>query len=117
MKGNVKAIYSQGASIEGRFAAPVAWPPGGGSDAASGSQRLPKPEPRTAKELFSCLNIAVLPEIKIHCLALFIDRTIEIHPVPLDLDIGFTTWKVSRKPLNVRKKFAEEPFRVFFVTS
>jgi methyl-accepting chemotaxis protein len=28
-----------------------------------------------------------------------------------------TTWKVSRKPLNVRKKFAEEPFRVFFVTS
>ena len=26
-KGNVQSIYSQGASIEGRFAAPVTWPP------------------------------------------------------------------------------------------
>jgi hypothetical protein len=43
----------------------------------------------TAKELFGCLNIAVLAEIKIHCPALFIDRTIEIPPVPLDLGIGF----------------------------
>src|SRR5215216_1886221 len=43
----------------------------------------------TAKELLGCLNIAVLAEIKIHCPALFIDRTIEIYPAPLDLDIGF----------------------------
>jgi hypothetical protein len=31
--------------------------------------------------------------------------------------VSYTTWKVNRKPLNVRKKFAEEPFRVFFVKS
>src|SRR4051812_47585500 len=31
-KGNVKSIYSQGASIEGRFAAPVTWPPPTGKD-------------------------------------------------------------------------------------
>src|SRR5215217_6292409 len=43
----------------------------------------------TAKELFGCLNIAVLAEIKVHCPALFIDRTIEIRPAALDLDIGF----------------------------
>src|SRR5919106_4550612 len=42
----------------------------------------------TAKELFGSLTIAVLAEIKIHCPALFIDRTIEIHPAPLDLDRG-----------------------------
>jgi len=26
-RGNVEAIYSQGASVEGRFASPVTWPP------------------------------------------------------------------------------------------
>ena len=34
-KGNVEAIYSKGDSIEGRFAAPVTWPPPGESKAAA----------------------------------------------------------------------------------
>ena len=37
-KGNVEAIYSKGESIEGRFAAPVTWPPardGGGEGAGT----------------------------------------------------------------------------------
>ena len=78
-KGNVKAIYSQGASIEGRFVAPVAWPPGGGRDAASGSQRLPKPEPRTADTFTTELPAFVDPGLE----AFLIEHKVEISAVPI----------------------------------
>ena len=38
--GNVEAIYSKGASIEGRFEKPVTWPTPGKEDAASGGKAL-----------------------------------------------------------------------------
>ena len=41
-KGNVEAIYSQGETITGRFAAPVTYPPAGEQSAA------PSGEPQTA---------------------------------------------------------------------
>ena len=46
-KGNVKSIYSHGASIEGRFAAPVTWPPEV-DEKTSGARRPSEPEPQTA---------------------------------------------------------------------
>src|SRR5207237_640469 len=45
-KGNVKAIYSKGASIEGRFAKPVTWPPAGENNAVPG--HAARVAPRTA---------------------------------------------------------------------
>src|SRR5687767_4215897 len=47
-KRNVKAIYSQGTSIEGRFVAPVTWPPDAGHEAAPGAKRGATLKPRTA---------------------------------------------------------------------
>ena len=53
--GNVEAIYSKGASIEGRFEKAVTWPPPGKEDAASKAQReaplgnLTASGPRTAE--------------------------------------------------------------------
>ena len=43
-KGNVKAIYSRGETITGRFTAPVTYPPAGEQSAAPGG------EPQTASE-------------------------------------------------------------------
>ena len=54
-KNNVKAIYSQGASIEGRFKTPVTWPRPGterqSRPAKPGSiaRATPAPEPRTPR--------------------------------------------------------------------
>ena len=53
--GNVEAIYSKGASIEGRFEEAVTWPPPGKEDAASKAQKeaplgsLTTSGPRTAR--------------------------------------------------------------------
>ena len=53
-KGNVESIYSQGDSIEGRFKAPVTWPPASEPRAAPKgdppptSRRFRPHEPRTA---------------------------------------------------------------------
>ena len=57
-KGNVEAIYSRGATITGRFKAPVTYPPAGGQPAAPSGESQPageKPaapggEPRPAGE-------------------------------------------------------------------
>ena len=52
--GNVEAIYSKGANIEGRFKSPVTWPPPGKEDAVSKASKesplgsLAALEPRTA---------------------------------------------------------------------
>ncbi len=55
-KGNVEAIYSQGDTITGRFAAPVTYPPAGEKSAAPGGEaqvgersaaRAPRGPPKT----------------------------------------------------------------------
>jgi cell division protease FtsH len=63
-KGNVEAIYSQGESIEGRFANPVTWPPAGegprSSAEASGASQLPsEPESRTGETFTTTLPLFV----------------------------------------------------------
>jgi cell division protease FtsH len=78
-KGNVKAIYSQGASIEGRFAAPIAWPPEGSSGAASGARRPPQTEPGTVDTFTTELPAFVDPGLE----AFLIDRKVEISAVPI----------------------------------
>jgi cell division protease FtsH len=78
-KGNVKAIYSQGTSIEGRFAASVTWPPKAESDEASGSKRSPQPESRTADTFTTELPAFVDPGLE----AFLIDRKVEISAVPI----------------------------------
>ena len=47
-KGNVQAIYSQGASIEGRFKSAVAWPPPASAAASAPRGLLAPAEPRPA---------------------------------------------------------------------
>jgi hypothetical protein len=49
-KGNVESIYSQGESIEGRFAKPVTWPPKSRSHDPSRGPRPPSrpPYPRSS---------------------------------------------------------------------
>src|SRR5687767_8950177 len=44
LKGNVRAIYSQGTSIEGRFVSPVTWPPQGGASPPPGAKRAIQPK-------------------------------------------------------------------------
>ena len=63
-KGNVQAIYSQGASIEGRFKSAVTWPaPGSAAAAAAASAPrglgalLPNPEPRPATSFTTTLPV------------------------------------------------------------
>jgi cell division protease FtsH len=78
-KGNVKAIYSQGTSIEGRFAAPVTWPPEGGGDAAPGTRRRPSPEPKTADTFTTELPAFVDPGLE----AFLVEHKVEISAVPI----------------------------------
>jgi len=77
-KGNVKSIYSHGTSIEGRFAAPVTWPPEDG-ETASRSRRPSQPEPRTSDTFTTELPAFVDPGLE----AFLIDRKVEISAVPI----------------------------------
>jgi cell division protease FtsH len=67
--GNVEAIYSKGASIEGRFEKAVTWPPPGKEDAASKAQReaplgsLTASGPRTAETCTTTLPAFVDPGV------------------------------------------------------
>jgi cell division protease FtsH len=78
-RGNVKAIYSHGTSIEGRFVAPITWPPEGEDEAASGSRRLRQPEPGTEDTFTTELPAFVDPGLE----AFLIDHKVEISAVPI----------------------------------
>jgi cell division protease FtsH len=88
-KGNVESIYSQGASIEGRFAKPVTWPRP--EDAAKESAQS-KPAssllpgrtkdaqpPRTSDTFTTTLPAFVGPNLE----AFLIDHNVEIRAVPI----------------------------------
>jgi len=77
-KGNVVAIYSQGTSIEGRFAAPTTWPPEG-EKAARRSGLRPTPPSRTADTFTTELPAFVDSGLE----ALLIDHEVEISAVPI----------------------------------
>jgi cell division protease FtsH len=107
-KDNVQAIYSQGASIEGRFKTPVPWPP-----AASSPPPGPAPlfggkvEPHPAATFVTTLPTFVGPGLE----NFLVDHRVEIRAVPIQagswsnllvgfgpalLLIGFYVWLYRR---------------------
>jgi cell division protease FtsH len=86
-KGNVEAIYSQGESIEGRFAAPVTWPPagedaskaGGQSRGASKAEAAASAEPRTSETFETTLPLFVGEGLE----SFLIEHGVEISAVPI----------------------------------
>jgi cell division protease FtsH len=90
-KGNVKSIYSMGASIEGRFAKPVTWPPpedvkaaptkGGEAAESQGlfAKLMPKPEVRMAETFLTTLPAFVDPGLE----SFLITNNVEISAVPI----------------------------------
>jgi cell division protease FtsH len=72
--GNVQSIYSQGASIEGRFLKAVTYPPPGTQDPAA-----PDAKPRTATNFKTVLPAFVDPGLE----KLLIDHKVEISAQPM----------------------------------
>jgi cell division protease FtsH len=102
-KGNVKAIFSRGDTIRGRFAAPVTYPPAGEQSAA------PRGEPQTASTFTTTLPSFVDPGLE----AFLIENHVEISAKPIQeggspwvtllfgfgpalLIIGFYVWMFRR---------------------
>jgi cell division protease FtsH len=85
---NVAAIYSRGTSIEGRFKAPVRWPPEGNGKAVSGGKGLPAPAPSRTGDTFTTeLPAFVDPGLE----AFLIDHNVEISAVPIREGSGWGT--------------------------
>ena len=107
-KGNVRSIYSQGASIEGRFAAPVTWPPKEAAHAGRRPGALPEPAPRTSATFTTTLPTFVDQGLE----QFLISNKVEISAVPIQsgsalgtllfgfgpalLLIGFYVWLYRR---------------------
>jgi cell division protease FtsH len=91
--GNVEAIYSKGASIEGRFEKPVTWPPPGEEDAASKAQReaplggFVASGPRTADAFTTTLPAFVDPGLE----RFLIERKVEISAIPIQSSSPWAT--------------------------
>jgi len=89
--GNVEAIYSKGASIEGRLKKPVTWPPAGDKNAAAARQKkgfaglLEQAGPRTAKTFTTTLPAFVDPGLE----SFLIGRKVEISAIPIQ---GSSPW-------------------------
>ncbi|HET9448628.1 MAG TPA: ATP-dependent metallopeptidase FtsH/Yme1/Tma family protein, partial [Steroidobacteraceae bacterium] len=89
--GNVEAIYSKGASIEGRFQKPVTWPPPGQEDAAAKTQReaplgrFTSSGPRTSDTFTTTLPAFVDPGLE----QFLIERKVEISALPIQ---GSSPW-------------------------
>ena len=92
-KGNVKAIYSQGVSVEGRLAAPIPWPPPKGDpklQQAPSSRTLPgagTPSPRPADTFTTTLPAFVDPGLE----NFLIEHKVEISAVPIRTGGGWGT--------------------------
>jgi cell division protease FtsH len=92
-KGNVKAIYSQGVSIEGRLAVPIPWPPPKGDpklQQAPSSRTLPgagTPSPRPADTFTTTLPAFVDPGLE----NFLIEHRVEISAVPIRTGGGWGT--------------------------
>jgi cell division protease FtsH len=90
-KGNVDAIYSKGASIDGRFKKPVTWPPPGGKEAAAEGQNkgfaalLEQAGPRTANTFTTTLPAFVGPDLE----SFLIGHNVEISAIPIQ---GGSPW-------------------------
>ena len=86
-KGNVEAIYSRGATITGRFKAPVTYPPAGEQPAAPNGEPQPaskrgappRDEPKTVTTFTTTLPSFVDPGLE----ALLIEHGVEISAEPI----------------------------------
>ena len=87
-KGNVKSIYSQGANIEGRFAAPVTWPPPTAKDAAPRPGTIAETPSRTAPTFATTLPAFVDPGLE----QFLIDNKVEISAVPIQNGSAWATF-------------------------
>lgn len=92
--GNVEAIYSKGASIEGRFVKPVTWPPKEAqqaserkANAAPWSRIAGSPTPRTAKTFTTTLPAFVDPGLE----SFLISKNVEISAMPIQSGSGWST--------------------------
>ena len=79
-KGNVKSIFSQGASIEGRFVSPVTWP-------APASKESTAPPARPAHNFTTTLPTFVDPGLE----QFLIDNKVEISAVSLQAGSAWAT--------------------------
>jgi cell division protease FtsH len=91
-KGNVKSIYSQGASIEGRFATAVTWPPpqeanAPGAAEAPAANRAPAAPSRSADTFTTTLPAFVDPGLE----AFLIEHKVEISAIPIRQGSGLGT--------------------------
>ena len=90
-QGNVDAIYSRGASIEGRFNKPVTWPPPGSKEEVAARQNkgfartLEQSAPRTAHTFTTTLPAFVDPGLE----SFLIQRSVEISAIPIQ---GSNPW-------------------------
>jgi cell division protease FtsH len=101
-KGNVKAIYSQGQEVTGKFSAPVTYPPADGSSASSGTSK-------TVTNFTTILPVFVGPGLE----AFLLEHKVEIRAEPIEeagsswatlilgfvpalLLIGFYVWMFRR---------------------
>jgi cell division protease FtsH len=87
-KGNVKSIYSQGANIEGRFAAPVTWPPPTGKDTEQRPASLAQTPSRTAPTFTTTLPAFVDSGLE----QFLIDNKVEISAVPIQNGSAWATF-------------------------
>lgn len=93
-KGNVDAIYSKGASIEGRFKKAVTWPPPGGKDAAAAPPQkgfarvLEESGPRTGNTFTTTLPAFVDPGLE----SFLIGHKVEISAIPIHGSSGWATF-------------------------
>jgi len=85
-QGNVETIYSQGASIEGRFSQPVTWPPSADKEAKPGPG-LTVPKPRAVQQFATTLPAFVGPNLE----QFLIDHKVEISAVPIQTGSGWGT--------------------------
>jgi cell division protease FtsH len=83
-KGNVASIYSQGVSIEGRFAAPITWPP---ATTASTSRAADQAglTPRSVDTFNTTLPAFVDPGLE----AFLIEHKVEIRAIPIQSGGGW----------------------------
>ncbi len=87
-KGNVESIYSRGESIEGRFAAPVTWPPASEVKAEPRQGFFSRAEPpRTSSTFTTTLPAFVDAGLE----AYLIEHKVEISAVPIQSDNPWTT--------------------------
>jgi cell division protease FtsH len=92
--GNVEAIYSKGANIEGRFHQAVTWPPPEKQkrDAKAGKESpaspfFAPPEPRSAETFTTTLPAFVDPGLE----QFLIDNNVEISAIPIQSDSWLAT--------------------------